>query len=50
MQLLILIDCMQQLQPRQNVLGFENALSAIQMIKGKSQCQSQNLLNFRRTV
>ena len=31
------------------VLGFENALREINMIKNQSQCLSQSLLNFRHT-
>ena len=41
---------MQQLQRRSDVLGLENALSTIKMIKDQiSQCCFQSLLNFRRT-
>ena len=52
-----LIDCTHQLQRRWNVLGFENALSAVKIIKDQIQCRSHSLLKvspygvwqFRRT-
>ena len=48
------IDCTQQLQVRENVVGFEKALGAVKMIKDQIQYRPQSLLNlargyFRRT-
>ena len=43
-----LIDCTQQLQVRENVVGFEKALGAVKVIKGQIQYRSQSLLNLAR--
>ena len=40
------IDCMQQLQVRENVLGFEKVLRAVKVIKDQIQYRSQSLLNL----
>ena len=42
------IDCTQQLQVRENVVGFEKALGAVKMIKDQIQYRSQSLLNLTR--
>ena len=42
------IDCTQQLQVRENVVGFEKALGAIKVIKDQIQYRSQSLLNLAR--
>ena len=39
-------DCTQQLQVRENVVGFEKALGAVKVIKDQIQCRSQSLLNL----
>ena len=39
---------MQQLQVRENVVGFEKALGAVKMIKDQIQYGSQSLLNLAR--
>ena len=39
------IDCTQQLQVRENVVGFEKALGAVKVIKDQIQYKSQSLLN-----
>ena len=44
-----LIDCTHQLQLRWNVLGFQNRLRTIKMIKDQIQCRSQSLMKFRCT-
>ena len=36
-------DCMQQLQVRENVVGFEKALGAVKVIKDQIQYRSQSL-------
>ena len=41
------IDCTQQLQVRENVLGFEKALGEVKVIKDQIQYRSQSLLNFK---
>ena len=38
-------DCTQQLQVRENVVGFEKALGAVKVIKDQIQHRSQSLLN-----
>ena len=40
------IDCTQQLQVRENVVGFEKALGAVKVIKDQIQYRSQSLLNL----
>ena len=42
------IDCMQQLQVRENVVGFEKALGAVKVTKDQIQYRSQSLLNLAR--
>ena len=42
------IDCTQQLQVRENVVGFEKALGAVKVIKDQIQYRSQSLLNLAR--
>ena len=42
------IDCTQQLQVRENVVGFEKALGALKVIKDQIQYRSQSLLNLAR--
>ena len=42
------IDCTQQLQVRDNVVGFEKALGAVKVIKDQIQYRSQSLLNLAR--
>ena len=42
------IDCTQQLQVRENVVGFEKALGAAKVIKDQIQYRSQSLLNLAR--
>ena len=42
------IDCTQQLQVRENVMGFEKALRAVEVIKDQIQYKSQSLLNLAR--
>ena len=42
------IDCTQQLQKRENVVGFEKALGTVKVIKGQIQYRSQSLLNLAR--
>ena len=42
------IDCTQQLQVRENVVGFEKALGAVKVIKDQIQYKSQSLLNLAR--
>ena len=42
------IDCTQQLQVRENVMGFEKALGAAEVIKDQIQYRSQSLLNLAR--
>ena len=42
------IDYTQQLQVRENVVGFEKALGAVKMIKDQIQYRSQSLLNLAR--
>ena len=39
---------MQQLQVRENVVGFEEALGAVKVIKDQIQYRSQSLLNLAR--
>ena len=39
---------MQQLQVRENVVGFEKALGAVKVIKDQIQYRSQSLLNLSR--
>ena len=39
---------MQQLQVRENVVGFEKALRAVKVIKDQIQYRSQSLLNLAR--
>ena len=41
--LLKVTDCMQQLQVRENVVGFEKALGAVKVIKDQIQYRSQEL-------
>ena len=40
------IDCTQQLQVRENVVGFEKALGAVKVIKDQIQYRSQSSLNL----
>ena len=42
------IDCTQQLQVRENVVGFEKVLGAANVIKDQIQYRSQSLLNLAR--
>ena len=42
------IDCTQQLQVRENVVGFEKALGAVKVIKDQIQYRPQSLLNLAR--
>ena len=42
------IYCTQQLQVRENVVGFEKALGAVKVIKDQIQYRSQSLLNLAR--
>ena len=42
------VDCTQQLQVRENVVGFEKALGAVKVIKNQIQYRSQSLLNLVR--
>ena len=42
------IYCTQQLQVRENVVGFEKALGAVNMITDQIQYRSQSLLNLGR--
>ena len=42
------IDCTQQLQVRENVVGFEKALGAVEVIKDQIQYRSQSLLTLAR--
>ena len=44
--LLKVIDCTQQLQVRENVVGFEKALGAVKVIKDQIQYRSQSLLSL----
>ena len=39
---------MQQLQVRENVVGYEKALRAVKVIKDQTQYRSQSLLNLAR--
>ena len=39
------IDCMQQLQERENLVGVEKALGAVKVIKDQIQYRSQSLRN-----
>ena len=39
---------MQQLQVRENVVGFEKAVGAVKVIKDQIQYRSQSLLNLAR--
>ena len=43
---LTVIYCMQQLQVREKVVGFEKALGAVKVIKDQIQYRSQSLLNL----
>ena len=45
-RLLKVIDCTQQLQVRENVMGCEKALGAVKVIKDQNQYRSQSLLNL----
>ena len=40
------IDCTQQLQVRENVVGLEKALGAVKVIKDQIQYRPQSLLNL----
>ena len=40
------IDCTQQLQVRENLVGFDKALGAVKVIKDQIQYRSQSLLNL----
>ena len=40
------IDCTQQLQVREDVVGFEKALGVVKVIKDQIQYRSQSLLNL----
>ena len=40
------IDCTQQLQVRENVMGFEKELGVVKVIKDQIQYRSQSLLNL----
>ena len=42
------IYCTQQLQVRENVVGFKMALGAVKVIKDQIQYRSQSLLNLAR--
>ena len=42
------IDWTQQLQVRENVVGFEKAVGAVKVIKDQIQYRSQSLLNLAR--
>ena len=42
------IDCTQQLQVREKVVGFEKALGAVKVIIDQIQYRSQSLLNLAR--
>ena len=42
------IDCTQQLQVIENVVGFEKALGAVKVIKDQIQYRYQSLLNLAR--
>ena len=42
------IDCTQQLEVWENVVGFEKALGAVKVIKDQIQYRSQSLLNLAR--
>ena len=42
------IDSTQQLQVRENVMGFEKALGAVKVIKDQIQYRSQSSLNLGR--
>ena len=42
------IYCAQQLQARENVVGFEKALGAVKVIKDQIQYRSQSLLDLAR--
>ena len=42
------IYCTQQLQVRENVVGFEKELGAVKVIKDQIQYRSQSLLNLAR--
>ena len=42
------IDCAQQLQVRESVVGFKKALGAVKVIKDQIQYRSQSLLNLSR--
>ena len=42
------IDCTQQLQVRENLVEFEKALGAAEVIKDQIQYRSQSLLNLAR--
>ena len=44
------IDSAQQLQVRENVVGFEKALGAVEVIEDKIQYRSQSLLNLARII
>ena len=46
--LLKVINCTQQLQVRENVVGFEKALGTVKVIKDQIQYRSQSLLNLAR--
>ena len=47
-RILKVIDCKQQLQVQENVVGFEKALGAVKVIKDQIQYRSQSLLNLAR--
>ena len=42
------IECTQELQVRDNVVGFEKALGAVEVIKDQIQYRSQSFLNLAR--
>ena len=42
------IDCAQQLQVREDLVGFEKALEAVKVIKDQIQYRSQSLLSLAR--
>ena len=41
-------ECTQQLQVRENVMGFDKELGAVKVIKDQIQYRSQSLLNLAR--
>ena len=43
------IDCTQQLQVRENLVGFRKAFGAVEVIKDQIQYRSQSLLNLARS-